>query len=167
MQKLYILCGVGFSGKSTLARKITEYKNAILVSQDDIWFEKAKECNLDEDSDEDWDMVLQISKQRVRDKLSHGNSVVFDHVNLRHSHREELRDVAKEYGAQAVVVYLDTSFDIQKERWLKNIETQERHNVEQKFLDEAIKELEIPHVSENTFIFTPDTDIAYWLDKLP
>jgi len=37
---LYIMCGVGFAGKSTLAKKIAEYTGATLVSQDAMYFEK-------------------------------------------------------------------------------------------------------------------------------
>lgn len=47
MPTLYIMCGVGFSGKSTLAKKIAEHTGAMLVSQDALYFEKEKELNLD------------------------------------------------------------------------------------------------------------------------
>jgi len=161
------MCGVGFAGKSTLSKKIAEHKNGVLVSQDDIYFEKEKEWNLDENSDEDWDRVLNVSKERIKENLSNSNSVVFDHVNLKHSHRKELIDMAKEFEAKTIVVYLDTPLDIQKGRQLKNKETKKRHNVKQEFLDEALEELEIPHESESVFVFTPETDIESWLNKLP
>ncbi len=161
------MCGVGFSGKSTIAKKISEYKNAVLISQDDVWFEKENKWNLDESSDEDWDRVLKISKQKVKDELAKGNSVVFDHVNTKHSHREELRNIAKEFNTQAIVIYLDTPVDIQKKRQIKNTKTKERHHVKQEFLDEAIEELEIPQETENVFVFRPETDIESWLSKLP
>ena len=161
------MVGVGFSGKSTLAKQIVEYKNAVLVSQDDLWFEKEKEWDLSLDSDEDWDRVLQISKQRVRENLAEGESVVFDHVNLRHNHREELINMAKSYNARAVIIYLDTPIDIQKERQIKNKETKERHDVKQEELDDAIKELEIPEESENVFVFKPETNLESFLERLP
>ncbi len=47
MPKLYIMSGVGFSGKSTLAKKIAEYTGATLVSQDGLFFEKEKEWKID------------------------------------------------------------------------------------------------------------------------
>jgi len=167
MKTLYIMVGVGFSGKSTLSKRIAEYKDAVLVSQDGIWLEKEKELNLIEDSDKDWHMILNIAKQRIRDELAKDNSVVFDHVNLRHSHREVMGSIAKEFGARLIVVYLDTPLDIQKERQSKNKEIKERHDVKQEYLDEAIEELEIPQESENVFIFKPEANIESWLSKLP
>jgi predicted kinase len=161
------MCGVGFAGKSTLAKKISDYKKAILVSQDGIWFEKEKELNLGLDSDEDWETVRKISKERIIKELEKGNSVVFDDVNLRYDHREELRNLAKKFNVQAVVVYLDTSLEIQKERQTKNLDTKERHDVKQEYLDEAIKELEIPREDENVFVFKLDTNIENFLRKLP
>ena len=52
------MVGVGFSGKSTLAKKIAEHFDIPLISQDAMFFEKEKELNLDQDSDEQWRMLL-------------------------------------------------------------------------------------------------------------
>lgn len=167
IQTLYIMCGVGFSGKSTLAKKIAEYKNATLVSQDAIYFEKEKEWNLKEESDEDWGKVLAVSKERIIKNLLDGKSVVFDYVNVAHNEREQLKNLASGFKAEAVVIFLDTSIEVQRERQVRNRETQERHQVKQEWLDEAIKNLEIPLESEHAFIFTPETDLTDWLNKLP
>ena len=164
-QVLYIMCGVGFSGKSTLAKKIAEYKNAVLVSQDGIYFESPDA--FDQDNDNDWEKILTIAKTRIRENLEKGDSVVFDNTNTRRAHRDELRDIAKEYEAQTVVIYLDTSLETQVERQIKNKESAERHDVKQEYLDAARAELEIPASDENVFIFTPDTNINDWLKQLP
>ena len=54
------MCGVGFAGKSTLAKNIAEHFNIPLVSQDGLFFEKEKEFNLNEDDDEQWQMLLNM-----------------------------------------------------------------------------------------------------------
>ncbi len=167
MKKLYIVCGVAFSGKSTLSKKIADYKKVTLVSQDTLWFEKKKELNLDSDSDEDWDKVLQLSKALVRDILMKGDSVAFDDISLKYSDRESLRNLAKECGAESVLVYLDTPRSVQQERQNKNLETKERHDVPKHLIDWGLEELEIPQDSEKAFIFRPETDITDWLNKLP
>jgi predicted kinase len=167
MKKLYIVCGVAFSGKSTLSKKIAEYKHATLVSQDSLWFEKKKELNLDPDSDQDWDMVLRLSKEVVRDTLVKGDSVVFDDISLKYSDRESLRNIAKECGAEVVLVYLDTPRNVQKERQIKNLETKERHDVPEELIHWGLEELELPKESEEAFVFKPETNLADWLSKLP
>lgn len=160
------MCGVGFSGKSTLAKKIAEHTGAVLISQDALFFELEKTLNLDQDSDEQWRMLLDMCKDRIRENLDKGRSVVFDSVNTRFEHREEIRKIANLLGIKSVVVYLDTPIEIQKERQLKNKETGERHDVKQEYLDQAIAELEIPTEKENVLVFKPDTDINNFLSAL-
>lgn len=46
MSKLYIMCGLAFSGKSTLARKIAEHTNSKLIAFDKLWVEKDKDQHL-------------------------------------------------------------------------------------------------------------------------
>ena len=43
MSKLYIMCGLAFSGKSTLARKIAEHTKSKLIAFDKLWVEKDKD----------------------------------------------------------------------------------------------------------------------------
>jgi predicted kinase len=164
---LYILCGVAFAGKSTLSKKIAEQKDATLVSQDALWFEKAKEWNLDEDSDKDWERVRQVSKRTVEEELAKGGSVVFDDINLTYRERDELRQIAKKYNAMAVVVYVDTPRQTQLQRQEKNVSTKDRHQVKQEHIDWALRKLEVPREDEKVFAFRPTSDITTWLRELP
>ncbi len=166
MPTLYIMCGVGFSGKSTLAKQISEHTGAVLVSQDALFFEKEKELNLDQDSDDQWRMLLEMCKERIRQYLSEGKSVAYDSTNTRFEHREEIRKVAKLLGVPTKVIFLDTPIEVQKERQNKNLETGERHDVKQEYLDQAIAELEIPTESENTLTFKPNDTVEDFLKKL-
>ncbi len=163
---LYIMCGVGFSGKSTLAKKISEYTGAVLVSQDGLFFEKEKELDLDQDSDKQWRMLLDMCLKRIKENLEVGKSVVFDNTNTKFEHREELRELAKSAGAETKVIFLDTPIGIQKERQKKNRESGERHDVKQEYLDQAVAELEVPDKDENTVTFKPNTDINEFLKNL-
>lgn len=165
-QTLYILCGLGFSGKSTLAKKISESKNAVLVSQDAIYFEKEKELYPNLDDEEGWELIRKIAFERVAENLKEGKSVVYDDTNTRYEHRDALRKIALENNTESTVVFVDTPEAILVERQIKNKETKERHDVEQKYLNQAKAELEIPQSDENVFIFTPETNLEEWLSKL-
>lgn len=166
MPILYIMCGVGFSGKSTLAKKIAERTGAALVSQDEMFFEMEKIQKIDQDSDDEWRTLLEMCKQRILENLQQGRSVVFDNINTRFEHREEIRAVANQTKAQTKVVFLDTPIEVQKQRQLKNKETGERHDVKQEYLDQAIAELEPPTESENVLVFRPDTNLEEFLSSL-
>lgn len=164
---LYIMVGVGFAGKSTLAKNISEHFKIPLVSQDALFFEKEKELNLSEDDDAQWRMLLDMCKQRIKELLTRGESVVFDNVNLKREHRDELREIAKEAGGKAVVVYLDTPEEILNKRQDRNKISRERHDVKQEYLDDAKKQLEIPTDDENAYRFTPTADLDDFLKELP
>lgn len=165
MPTLYIMVGVAFSGKSTLSRKIAEYTNATLVSQDALWFEKEKELKL-EDNSNNWKIIMALCEERMRSELSKGKSVVYDNTSLQFNERENLRNLAKSTNATAKVVYLDTPEEIQEKRWAENLLSNNRHNVEQKWIDKARTDLEIPQATEAPFIYTPDADIEDFLVRL-
>lgn len=167
MPILYIMVGVGFAGKSTLAKKIAEHFNIPLVSQDALFFEKEKELNLNEDDDVQWRMLLTMCQQRIREFILEGRSVVFDHVNLKREYRDELRELAKQAGGKAVVIYLDTPEELLNSRQEANKISGERHDVKQEYLDDAKRELEVPTSDENPYLFTPETDIESFLKILP
>src|SRR3989344_2163559 len=126
---LYIMVGVGFAGKSTLAKNISEHFKIPLVSQDALFFEKKKELNLIEDDDEMWQMLLDMCQDRIKELMTEGKSVVFDNVNLKREHRDELRKIARDANGRAVVIYLDTPEELLDKRQERNKVTAERHDV--------------------------------------
>lgn len=105
--KLYIMCGLAFSGKSTLARKIAEHTGSELISFDKLWVEKDKEKSVPKDA-EGWRYIRDVAQEKVLALLKVGKTVVYDDNNPRKEHREELKQVAKKAEVRAVVVYLDT-----------------------------------------------------------
>lgn len=163
---LYIMVGVGFSGKSTLSKKIAEHTHAIRISQDEVWVENQEALNLEKDSAEQWRMIVRLCEQKITEELKKGNSVVFDNTNLKRSYRDILRQLASSVGAVAKVIYLDTSEDVQRARQEANKLSGDRHDVEQVWLDKAKKELEIPTAEEGAFFYTPDGDIQKFLYTL-
>lgn len=166
MATLYLMSGLGFSGKSTLARTIAERKNAVLVSQDELYFERENEWDDERDEDEQWRELQDMCKERIKENLSHGNAVVYDDTNIRRSERDELRAVAAELGADVKLIYLDTPMELRTERQSENKESGERHDVEQKYLEQGAQELEVPADDENPYIFKPETDLETFLANL-
>src|SRR3989338_2110441 len=115
MTKLYIMCGLAFSGKSTLARKIAERTGSKLIAFDKLWVEKDKE-NPVPNGDEGWKFIRKIGQDEIAKSLQKGNSVVYDDNNIRFEHREELRDIARKAGARTIVVYLNTPMEVIRKR---------------------------------------------------
>lgn len=162
---LYIMCGLAFSGKSTVARKITEHTGAKIIAFDKLWVEKDKEQPVPK-GDEGWRFIRKVGQEEVAKALQEGQDVVYDDNNVRFEHREELREVARRFGARATVVYLNTPMELIREREAVNRSTGERHEVEPENFQKVVEQLQVPISEENVIQFTPDTDLNEFLQDL-
>lgn len=165
MLKFFIMCGVAFSGKSTLARAVADATHSDLVAFDELWVEKDREHPISKDA-KGWRFVRDVAIGQIREKLLGGTSVVYDETNVRFEHREELRRVAKETGARAVVIYLNTSLQVIQLREQENKTSHQRHEVEPENVQAVQEQLEPPTREEGVLVFTPDTNRKDFLKKL-
>ena len=165
MKKLYIMCGLAFSGKSTLARKIAERTGSILIAFDKVWVEKDKEKSVPKNA-EGWRYIRNIAQAEALSFLNAGSSVVYDDNNPRKEHREELREMARKTNASPMVIYLNTPRDIINAREKANTYSQERHSVEPKNAEKVLNDFQIPTPDENVIVFTPKTDMDNFLRGL-
>lgn len=164
-QTLYIMCGLAFSGKSTLARKISKHTWSKIIAFDKLWVEKDKEHPVSK-GDEGWKFIRKVGQDEVAKALQEGHSVVYDDNNVRFEHREELREVARKFGARAVVVYLNTPMELIREREVANRATGERHEVEPENFQTVLEQLQIPKDQENVLEFKPGMNLDEWVKKL-
>ena len=152
-QHLFILCGEAFSGKSTLAKKISESYGAEIVGRDEIYFVLnsmlALEEMPEEDDDKLWESLWSIAAQGVKNQLLLGKSVVFDDNCLYFNQREELRSIAKDAGVKCTLVYLEVSAEILKKRKEQNKIDKSRHDVPSGWLKKDAQKFERPTEIEN------------------
>lgn len=165
MTRLYIMCGLAFSGKSTLARKIAEHTGAKLIAFDKLWVNTEKEKPISKD-DDGWKFIRKVGLNEIAKTLSEGTSVVYDDNNPRFEHREEVRDIARKLGVKETVIYLNTPMETIRARETTNKITGERHEVEIGNLQKVAQDFEAPTSRENFLEFTLATDLNEFLQKL-
>ena len=151
---------LAFSGKTTLAKKIAEHTGSTLIAFDQLWLELEKE------GDEGWRLVRSVAKERIAESLEKGCSVVYDDINVRREHREELREVATQHGAIAVVVYVDMPLAIREEREKENLLMKRRHDVDPVNAKKALDQFEEPGPPEHVIVFSSENNLEEWLGKL-
>lgn len=161
---LYILCGLAFSGKSTLAKKIAKSTGSKIITFDKLWVEKDKEKPVPK-GDEGWKFIRKVGQDEIAKALEEGNSVVYDDTNVRFEHREELREVAKKFGARTVVVYLNTPIELIRQREATNKVTGQRHKVGFKNFKTVLDQLQIPDDKEDILEFKPEMNLDGWIKK--
>lgn len=162
MPTLFILCGLPFSGKSTLARKIAEATGSVLVSYDALWMEKNRETGLSLPFDE----FSALAEERLAQALANGSSAVYDTLNNSRGWRDRLRGIADRQGARSVIVYLNTPLAVIEQRRAENDRTGERHSVSAATVREEAAKFETPEPAEAAIEFTPETNFPSWVERL-
>ena len=109
MPKLYILCGIPGSGKTTWAKGFL--MDAIHISRDDIRFSKLK------DGEDYFSHETEVYKEfiyEITQTLMHGYDVIADATHINKGSREKLtRAIDKFYKEyQIIYVYFDTDITI-------------------------------------------------------
>lgn len=166
MTKLYILCGLPFSGKTLLAKKLADKLGFLRIDLDDIKFELLGEMVKDESvSPAEWDRVYQEMYKRIEEALSLGKTVVHDTGNFTKHERALVKDIGDRLGLEVKTIYMDIPEEIAKQRWLNNKLTKDRFDISEKSFEEAVAEMEPPTEEENVIVYDGKTDIDEWIKQ--
>jgi predicted kinase len=150
---LHLICGLPGSGKTTLAKSITESTGALRFSPDewikDIWNDKAET-----EGNQFRDQIEQLQWKTAKYMLQHSIDVIIEWGTWGRTEREKLRDEAKAVGAKVKFYHLNISRELLKERVLKRNQNINQHEfyIPEKdietFLDECFKSFQIPTAEE-------------------
>lgn len=115
---LYLLCGIPYSGKSTLAKKDSVLSKLSCLSSDAIILAKAEQHGTTYDK-----IFLESIKEaekeffkQVNEHFDAGKSFVIDRTNGNPKTRRKLCQKAKEQGYRAVCIYFEPPSDEEIER---------------------------------------------------
>ena len=161
---LYILCGLPFAGKTTLANALVRRFDLHRVVIDDINGERGlwdDEIGL---SPEEWANTYQEAYRRIDAFLGAGESVIDDSVNFTRSLRDQLRDIARRRAAQAIVVFVDVSLDEARRRWRANRQTAVRDDVRDADFANVADHFEPPQADEEALHYDGTTPLGVWID---
>jgi len=129
MSRVFILCGLQFSGKSHVSDIVRHACHAEVISFDDIKTELFP-LKISPLSAYDWMNVKSCAIKRYTDALIEGKTVVWDSTNPLRQYREELITLAKLYDYDPVIIFLNTTNETIVARRGRNIELPTRHQVD-------------------------------------
>lgn len=112
---LTLMCGLSFSGKSTLALELRSRLDAEVLSLDVINAERGLYGGQGI-SGEEWQETHQIAQARARHALTGGRSVIIDDTASHRFLRDAWREVAVQGAARFRIVWLDIDTVTQHER---------------------------------------------------
>ncbi len=166
MGKLYILCGIPFSGKTTLAKQVVRKRRYTRIDLDDIKFEIYGNGIKDEELKQtDWDIVYQRMYKMIDDALIEGKTVIHDTGNFTKHERGLVKQIADKLNIDTIMIFVDTPSSVAYERLLKNRSANKRFDVSDNDFNETVKEMEPPTADENPLIFHYDEAVDSWIDK--
>jgi len=123
----YLLVGLPYSGKTTLARKLVERFGFCHVNIDEL----KREFGYGEQGDDDvpdkvWGDIFDEADRLILKHLELGQSVVSEYAWISREWRDRARRVAESGGFETRTVYLDTPMEETWRRWRENEEAKER-----------------------------------------
>ncbi|WP_298909760.1 ATP-binding protein [uncultured Nostoc sp.] len=164
MKTLYLLCGLAFSGKSTLAKAIVDYLNCAYVSLDDINKERGLGFGGDGISVEEWENTHQITIGILDNLMQLEQDIILDDTNCFRWLRDRFREVAKRHDYKSKVIYLDVPLEEIYIRMQMNEQTKKRQGIKKGIFAELIQNFQPPEVDENILLFNNESTIKDWLE---
>lgn len=163
MNKLYIFCGIPFSGKTTLARRLEEKFGFVRIDLDDVKFSLFGKNITDEQIDQKgWNTIYRTMYTEIENNLKQGKTVMNDMGNFTKHERNLVRKIADKLDLETIEVFIDTPAEIAKQRWQENKNTNKRFDVREKAIDSTISEMEPPE-GKNVIIYTYPQPIDTWI----
>jgi len=162
---LYILCGLSFAGKTTLAKGLERRLGFARVDMDVINDAKGVGLHGEPISAEEWERTYAESYRQLDDLLKAGQSVLFDAVNFTKAQRDSLRSIATKRGAVSRVIYLDISESEARKRWQDNRITHQRYDVRDEDFAHVVMNFEPPTQDEQVIRYHPSQTLDEWIQQ--
>lgn len=165
MPRIYMLCGLAFAGKTTLAKALVERLNLPRVSIDEI--NSARGVGLDNAwiTPEDWQITYEEAHRQLAQHLSAGRSVICDAGNFARVERDQVRAIAAQYHADALLIHVTTPAHLVRERWQRNRLTRERNDIRDDYFAMGLAMFEPPAEDEQTLCYSNEQEIGTWLEE--
>jgi len=156
------MCGLAFTGKTTLAKAIVERTNAAYISLDEINAERGLWGGAGIPGEE-WEKTHQIAMQRMTELMPHARDIVLDDTNNLCELRDRFRVNAGRHGYQTRVIYLDIPLPELRRRMERNETTRERAAVKADIFEELVRDFEPPTEDEDVLRFSAQEPVESWL----
>lgn len=162
-RRFFLLCGLAFSGKTTLARAIAERLSLAYVSLDEINAERGVGPGGEGLPGEEWERSHAVAEARLASAFSGGGGAVLDDTGCFRWLRDRYRELARRHGVQTTVVFVDTPLDAIRARIAENALVPRRGRITDEVFARHVAEFEPPQPDESNVRFTPSGEIGSWI----
>lgn len=151
MPTLYLMCGLSFSGKTTVALNLVKSQQAVLISLDEI----NRERGLGFGGDglippNEWRKTHEIALHRLEAHMDAETDIVLDDTNCFRFLRNSYREAASKRGYKTLVVLMNVSLEEIERRRLRNTENPTRNGIREVVFRHLLDHFEWPAFDEET-----------------
>lgn len=165
MLNVFAMCGLAFSGKSTLARQIADTFEIELISLDAINHERGLHGGEGMTTSQ-WEETSAIAMERLRQTLRSARSAVVDDTFSHRFLRDRCKSVADEAGASFTIVFVDTPIEEVRARRAANDDRPTRHGIRDDIFDAHVASFQFPTSDEPVVKIRKSFDVVAWLEAL-
>jgi predicted kinase len=162
----YLLVGLPYSGKTTLAKKLVAEYGFKHINIDELkWEAGYTKVGDDEVPDEAWGKIFNQADKLLIKYLKEDKNVVNEYAWVTKEWRDRARRVASKAGFETKTIYLKTSREEIEKRWRENNQSRARFHWPEKEFRQMFLDFEEPTMEEGVVIYNPDdhtTDLTSW-----
>ena len=164
--RLWLLCGLAFSGKSTLARAIAVARGARVISLDAINEERGVGFGGEGLPPEVWGETFELALERLDTALKRGEEVVIDDTSCFRFLRDGYRGVARRHGCRVILVVLDVPAREIRRRRRENAASGVRRPIRDEVFDRLADTFEWPGAEEHPVRYSAEDHAESWIASL-
>lgn len=162
MARLFAMCGLAFSGKTTLARTIARRAGAEYVGLDDINEERGLRGG-EGIPVEEWERTHALAIERIGKLLDSGRDVVLDDTLCFRWLRDRYAAVADRHAARFILLYVATPLPEIHRAMAWNEANPERSPVRSDVFETHARSFEHPTVEERPVVYDRTVSMEEWI----
>jgi predicted kinase len=166
---LYILCGLPFAGKSTLARALAAQRGCAHIAIDAINTARGLGLAGAALTPAEWDETYRLAFEQLAAALRSGRPAISDAANYTRAQRDQLRALASDAGAESVTLFVDVAAEEARRRWRANraAGATVRNDVRDDDFQLMLDHFEPPAPDEDAIHIDGSTSLDDWLRQVP
>jgi predicted kinase len=166
MRNLFLMCGIAFSGKSTLAKTIAARTGCAVISLDAINAERGLGLNGGSVSNEEWEETHRRALAAMSHAMSSGETLLIDDTNCFRWIRDRFRVHAEAFGYKTTIIHVGIDPELARDRLIRNERNPSRTKLPIRDFENHVRTFEPPALDENILLFEHGMDPEVWFRTL-
>jgi predicted kinase len=162
MPRLFAMCGLAFSGKTTVAMAVARCVGAEYIGLDDINAERGLRGG-EGIPGEEWERTSAIATERMGRLLDAGRDVVLDDTLCFRWLRARYAAVADRHAAQFILIYVATPLPEIYRAMARNNAVPQRDSVLPGVFEAHVRSFEHPSEDERPVVYDRTVPVEEWI----